>query len=81
MSNNPLTLKELQEAYDNSSENGLHIWIYDLETDWLVAGIVDEWINHGGLVGVYSADDPSYTEANYGKEWVAYLERPEGVGK
>lgn len=67
----PLALEELRQAYEDAGEAGLHIWIYVKELDWMVAGIVDEFVGVG-LIGVYGVNDPCYTEANYGETWVAY---------
>lgn len=71
-----LTLKELQEmALENII--GFHIWVKMLDLDAVYAAITDVH-DHYGIVAVWCAgsEEDWLKEADYGKTWLAYLEKP-----
>lgn len=75
-----LTLRELSELVWNndSSYIGNHIWVKDLRFGIVLACVLDAYADDG-IVAVYGANDKEewFFEKDYGKTWVAYLERPE----
>lgn len=72
-----LTLEQLRyEA--NEREFGVHIWIKDLVTGSVMAGLTDVH-SHYGICGIWccSVPEEQFHEEDYGNKWVAYLEKPE----
>lgn len=69
-SNEPLTLDELRKMYDG--EEGA-VWVKNGRACF--PAILD--IYDGELVAVWSAEPDYFEERHYGKNWLAYRQKPE----
>lgn len=74
-----LSIDELHALLDDNCV-GHHIWVKEINSfyDGLVSACVLDNHYAYGLVAVYGACDEEewFIEENYGKTWVAYLEKP-----
>ena len=77
----PLTLEELTKLVwdDDNTYIGQQIWVKELKFGIVLACVLDAYTDDG-IVAVYGASDKEewFFEKDYGKTWVAYLERPVG---
>ena len=71
----------IDELYDLCHEIkdyvGDHIWVKDIMVGTTLACIIDDHYDYG-IVALYGANDEEewFLEKDYGKTWVAYLEKP-----
>ena len=69
---NSLTLEQMKEMIENLDEDtiGTHVWVVD-EYNNKIAAILD-YCTEYGICAIYSINDITFTENNYGTKWLAY---------
>ena len=72
-----LTYAELDKLTDSDlyEELGAHVWIRLLESDIVIAAVLDWYCGECIAVTGYG-DDNAFWGRNYGTEWIAYLDNP-----
>ena len=83
--NAPLTHNEMIDISDNPNQLGAHVWVKRIRDGVIIAAVTD--ITRDGFIAVWSPNQKSdhetgllgyFTEANYGKTWLAYRYEPKG---